>query len=307
MNSYELGFIKRAQEYGLSEGQALDLLKLDERAKKNMLALGKPSKFTRYLSPFTPAGVGTPMTRQEYINFPKDLSHPDYLFNRYGGKIPNAQVLQYFKDIDPRLKNQIIAPLKTGPSLEIVDAPSQAISPAFSVKKFPHGSYSPDVLSRWLAGDYGTRMPISGPLTRMTAEPLDVGVQAAEKYLENKKYMPTPAAMQIAKGLGTGMVAGPVADAVMNKVLPSSPEGSSYLEDVARNFRDTTQSMAGGALAGGAVSGGPGAIPGAIGGGISDIVHKGWKAAPEAAEVASRVPSMLKAYQASGQIPGIDY
>lgn len=50
MNAYELGFIKRAQEYGLSEGQAIDLLKSAQAPSKVMGKFGPTHDSTQYIS-----------------------------------------------------------------------------------------------------------------------------------------------------------------------------------------------------------------------------------------------------------------
>ena len=74
--------------------------------------------------------------------------------------------------------------------------------------------------------------------------------------------------------VGTSLGTGILGQMAVDSALPAKSPGEGYLNQVSNNLRDTGVAMGGGALAGGSTHGAPGALVGAIGGGIGDIANK---------------------------------
>ena len=107
-----------------------------------------------------------------------------------------------------------------------------------------------------------------------------------------------PSAMNVAKSVGKGFGVGVPISMAAEAIAPTtmSTPGqqqqhpvASYFNDVAGHWLDSGKAFGTGAATMAALSGGVGAIPGAIGGGIGDLVHKGWNAAKDVGDIAGNL------------------
>ena len=104
----------------------------------------------------------------------------------------------------------------------------------------------------------------------------------------------TSTAKGVGKGLGVGIPISMGLDAVAPTTMSTPGQQAqhpvtSYLNDAAGHMLDSTKAITGGAATGAALSGGAGAIPGAVAGGIGDLVHKGWNAAKDVGDIAGNL------------------
>jgi len=128
-----------------------------------------------------------------------------------------------------------------------------------------------------------------------------------DPYLPHGKTLPAvdlkPVVTSMGKNLGKGMVAGvPISmgleaaapTAMSTPAQQASHPVTSYLNDVAGHWLDSTKAITGGAATGAAISGGSAAIPGAIAGGIGDLAHKSWNAGRDVWDIGKNLAGTMQ-------------
>jgi len=148
----------------------------------------------------------------------------------------------------------------------------RAQSPATSLGSGsePVAPTSPDKAHPGLRSEVASVIKGTGAGLLNKAAPIASTIKRTGAGLLNKAAPVVATVGRVGTSLGTGILG----QMAVDSALPAKSPGDGYLNQVSNNLRDTGVAMGGGALAGGSTHGARGALVGAIGGGIGDIVNK---------------------------------